>query len=62
MNFIDKRISVKRAASILIKNGIRVDDSEASIIIDFLYLIAKNYNKCESKQNINIPKEKSNLE
>jgi len=43
MNYIDKKVSVKRAIAILSKNGIQVDDKEASTIIDFLYLMAKNY-------------------
>lgn len=60
MNFIERKISVKRAISVLAKNGIEVDDSEASIILDFLYLIAKNYRKKEEVENIYNPKEKSN--
>jgi len=45
MNFIDKKISVHCAISILAKNEIIVDEQEADIILDFLYLIAKNCNK-----------------
>jgi hypothetical protein len=44
----------------LAKNGIEVDDSEASVILDFLYLIAKNYSKKEEIENAHNPKEKSN--
>lgn len=51
MNFIDKRISVKHAITILTKNGIRVDEKEASIILDFLYLMAKTYSKKYSGHN-----------
>lgn len=51
MNFIERKISVKRAISVLAKNGIKVNDSEASIILGFLYLIAKNYNKKEEEEN-----------
>lgn len=60
MNFIERKISVKRAISVLAKNGIEVDDSEASVILDFLYLIAKNYGKNEEVENAHNPKEKSN--
>lgn len=52
MNFIDKKISVQRAISILEKNEIIVDEQEANIILDFLYLIAKNYNKSTKSKKI----------
>lgn len=45
MNFTDKKVSVKRAIAILAKNGIEVDNDEATVIVDFLYLMAKNYKK-----------------
>ncbi|MGJ1312231.1 MULTISPECIES: hypothetical protein [Sphingobacterium] len=45
MNFIDRKVSDKRAIAILAKNGIQVNEEEASVILDFLYLVAKNYNK-----------------
>jgi hypothetical protein len=51
MSFTDKKISVKRAMSILAKNGIQVDDTEASVTLDFLYIIAKNHNKHQVNQN-----------
>lgn len=52
MNFIDKKISVQRAISILGKNEIIVDEQEANIILDFLYLIAKNCNKSTNSKKI----------
>jgi len=61
MNFIDKKASVKRAMSLLAKNGIQVDDAEASVILEFLYIIAKNYNKHRANQNAPDLKENSNL-
>ena len=61
MNFIDKKISVKRAMAILAKNGIQVDDTEASVVLDFLNIIAKNHNKQEANQNASHLKENSNL-
>lgn len=50
MNFIDKKVSDKRAIPILAKNGIQVTEEEASVILDFLYLVAKSYNKPEKAQ------------
>ncbi|SHN32932.1 hypothetical protein SAMN05216524_11025 [Mucilaginibacter sp. OK098] len=48
--------------AILAKNGIQVDDTEASVILDFLYIIAKNHSKQEAKQNASYLKENSNHE
>lgn len=45
MNFNDKKVSIRRAITILAKNGIEVDDDEATVIVDFLYLMAKNHAK-----------------
>lgn len=61
MNFIDKKISVKRAIAILAKNGIQVDDDDAAVILDFLYLMAKNYKRPEQDQNAETPRRKSNF-
>lgn len=47
MNFINRKISVNQAIVILAKSGIEVDDGEAAVILDFLYLISKNRNKPE---------------
>lgn len=47
MSFIDKKVSDKRAIAMLAKNGIQVNEEEADVILDFLYLVAKNYNKPE---------------
>ena len=43
MNFIDKRVSTKQAIEILTQNGIHVDEDEAAVILDFLYLMSKNH-------------------
>jgi hypothetical protein len=45
MDFIEKKVSTKRAIAMLTKNGIQVSEEDANIILDFLYLIAKNCNK-----------------
>lgn len=59
MNFIDKKVSVKKAIAILARNGVQVDDDEAIVMLDFLYLMAKNYKKPETEKKSN-PNEKSN--
>lgn len=61
MNFIERKISSRKAISILAKSGIEVEDHEADIILDFLYLMAKNYTKNDKVENDRNPKEKSNL-
>mgnify|MGYP000917337196 CR=1 FL=1 len=55
MNFTDKKVSVRRAITILAKNGIEVDDDEAMVIVDFLYFMAKNHTK-EKVEKISKPK------
>ncbi|WP_409149848.1 hypothetical protein [Sphingobacterium sp. BS-2] len=45
MNFNHKKVSVSRAITILAKNSIEVDYDEATVIVDFLSLIAKNHTK-----------------
>lgn len=54
-NFTDKKISVKQAITILAKNDIEVDDNEAAVILSFLYLVAKTYNKHNSYQKRQYP-------
>lgn len=49
MNFIDRKVSVNKAIAILAKNGIQVADEEATVILDLLYLIAKNYKRPQEK-------------
>jgi hypothetical protein len=61
MNFVDKKISVKRAIALLAKNGIQVDDNEATVILNFLYLIAKTY-QYDSNLGLKNLKEKSNCQ
>jgi hypothetical protein len=59
MSFIDRRISVKRAITLLAKHGIQVDDDEAAVILNFLYLVAKTY-QCDSNLGAVNLNEKSN--
>ena len=60
MNFIDKKVFVRRAITILAKNGIEVDDDEPNVIVDFRYLMTKNHTK-EKVEKMSKPKEKSNF-
>lgn len=60
MNFIERKVSVKSVISFLVKEGVEVDDSEAAIILDFLYLMAKNHSNSEDVENVHNPKERSN--
>jgi len=43
--FSSRKVSVDQAIKLLNKNGVRVDENQAAIILDFLYLFAKTYNK-----------------
>jgi hypothetical protein len=49
-NFTDRRVSVNRAITILAKNGVQVDENEATVILNFLYHIAKTYGKLNVDQ------------
>ncbi|MCL1034012.1 PTS sugar transporter subunit IIBC [Elizabethkingia anophelis] len=52
MNFIDKNISVEQAITILANNGVQVNEKEAKIILELLYLVSKNYNKPKDKKTL----------
>ncbi len=56
MNFIDKKVSITGVIAILAKEGIQVDDDEAAIILDFLYLMSKNLEKNEEDKNVKSPR------
>lgn len=60
MDFIDKKISNRKAIALLAKNGIEVNDEEATVIVSFLYLMAKIHNRKMVLNDTEIPKEKSN--
>ena len=62
MNFIDKKVSVKQAIAILAKSDIQVNEDEGSVILDFLYLMAKNYKKPEDHQNVETSRRNRTLE
>ncbi|MFA6058736.1 MAG: hypothetical protein WC756_11100 [Taibaiella sp.] len=52
MNFTDKKIPDKRAIGMLSKNGIQVDEEEAAIILEFLYLVSKNHPKTKEEKDV----------
>jgi hypothetical protein len=43
--FLNGRISVDQATRILRKNGIVVNEEQAKVILDFLYLIARTISR-----------------
>jgi hypothetical protein len=51
MNFIDKKVSVQQTIETLTYQGIHVDDKEAAVILDFLYLMSKNHKEIEEEEN-----------
>ena len=40
-----KNVSVEKAVIILSKNGIQINENEAEIILELLYLLSKSYDK-----------------
>lgn len=50
MNFIEKNVTVEKAITILSKNGIKVNQKEAKIILELLYLVSKNYDNQKRKK------------
>lgn len=51
MNFTDKKVSIKQAMEILAHHGIHLDEDEADVILDFLYLMSKNYKETKDDEN-----------
>lgn len=60
MDFIDRKVSSRKAIGLLARNGIEVNDEEAVVILNFLYLMAKIHNRKMVLKDAEIPKEKSN--
>lgn len=54
MNFIDRNVSVEQAIIILAKSGVQVNEKEAKVILELLYLVSKNYNKPKNKKHQNL--------
>ena len=51
MSYTDKKVSFSRSIAILAKNDIEVEDDQAAVIVDFLYLRVKNYKKPGKKRS-----------
>lgn len=51
MNFTYKKVSVRQTIETLARQRIHVDDEEAVVILDFLYLMSKNYREIEGDEN-----------
>jgi site-specific DNA recombinase len=58
-SYRERKVPTRRAISILIKNGIQLDESEAGVVLNFLYRMAKTYNFTNAPNN-KIPKWISN--
>jgi len=58
--FSNRKITVDQAIRILKRNGIRVSEDQARIILDFLYLIAKTLPK-SGMVPLEAHQEKSNI-
>lgn len=61
MNFISKKVSAKQIIEILESQGIHVDDEEATIILDFLHLMAKNHKEIDEDEKYQNPNRNSNF-
>lgn len=60
MDFIDRKVSSRRAIALLARNHIEINDDEAAVILNFLYLMAKVHNRKMALKDTEIPREKSN--
>ncbi len=60
MDFIDRKVSSKKAIALLARKNIQINDDEAEVILDFLYLMAKMRNRKMALEDAKILKEKSN--
>ncbi|SDT66771.1 hypothetical protein SAMN05216490_4731 [Mucilaginibacter mallensis] len=43
--FSSRKVSPDQAVNLLRRNGIQVNEEQAAIILDFLYLLARTYSK-----------------
>lgn len=49
-DFSNKKVSVVQTIKILKRNGIEINEDQASEILDFLYLIAKTFKRIENTE------------
>ncbi|CAH0264339.1 hypothetical protein SRABI36_03554 [Pedobacter sp. Bi36] len=59
-SILERRVSIAHAVTILAKGGINASKEEAYIILDFLYLMAKNHPSGIDMKNVKNPKVNSN--
>lgn len=52
--FSSRKVSTNQAIKVLKRNGIQVNEDQAMVILDFLYLLAKTYNSVESQEFLEI--------
>lgn len=52
MNFIYKKVSTKQTIDILAQHDIHVNDDEAAVVLDFLYLMSKNYRETQEDEKV----------
>jgi hypothetical protein len=50
-DFSSKKVSVTQAIKVLKRNGIEVGEDQASVILDFLYLLAKTFKNAENTKD-----------
>ncbi len=48
--FSSRKVSVDQAIKLLRRNGIHVNEDQAVIILDFLYLLAKTYSNIKNNR------------
>lgn len=49
--FSSRKISITQAIKILKRSGVEVTEDQASIILDFLYLLAKTFKNAENTED-----------
>ena len=54
MLFSSRKVSTNQAIKVLKRNGIHVNEDQAIVILDFLYLLAKTYSSVESQEFLEI--------
>jgi len=48
--FSSRKVSQNQAVNLLGRNGIQVNEEQAAIILDFLYLLARTYGKIAEEE------------
>ena len=60
--FKEKKVTIKKAICILAQNNIKVDDDGATVILNFLYIVAKSTQLHKVAPDLNNLNRKSNSE